>query len=102
MNAARISTSSALAAASCSAANRAASAEQTGLNDESIDLLTAAQAFHARTNDEVEAIRRQVDGRIHRCSLELKRLREADQWLDHYRVFWSGSLDALAQYVEGE
>lgn len=39
-------------------------------------------------------------GRTVRCRLEAAPMREARDWLDRYRRFWSESLDRLAALVE--
>ncbi len=45
-------------------------------------------------------MRRTIDGRIHRCALERRRLREANAWIERYTEFWDGTLCALAAFVE--
>ncbi len=45
-------------------------------------------------------IDRAVSGRVHRCTLDPERLREADGWLEFYRDFWHGTLESLARFVE--
>jgi hypothetical protein len=47
-------------------------------------------------------VRRTIDGRAHRCSLRAEPLHEAEAWLERYRAFWEGTLEALARYVEHE
>jgi len=34
------------------------------------------------------------------CRLEAAPLRGATEWLEHYRRFWSGSLDRLARFLK--
>lgn len=55
---------------------------------------------HIRVLERARLISRSVDGRIHRCSLAPKPLEEAERWLDHYRSFWTDTLDGLARYAE--
>ena len=64
------------------------------------DMSLPAVSKHLRVLESAGLVRRDIDGRIHRCSLEPGPLREADKWLDHYRSFWTESLGALADYVE--
>jgi hypothetical protein len=45
-------------------------------------------------------VRRARDGRISRCALDVAALRDAAEWVDRYRAFWTGRLDALARYIE--
>lgn len=44
------------------------------------------------------AERREAQSRIY--SLNAKPLREVEQWLQHYRVFWAGRLHDLKRYAE--
>ena len=39
-------------------------------------------------------------GRERFCSANLGKLKEVDNWLDQYRVFWNAKLDALGSLVE--
>jgi DNA-binding transcriptional ArsR family regulator len=59
-----------------------------------------AVSRHIRVLERAGLVKRTVDGRVHRCTLRATPLREAEQWLLHYRRFWTGTLDALARYVE--
>ena len=59
-----------------------------------------AVSKHLRVLEEAELIRRTIDGRIHRCSLGPEPLQDAEAWIEHYRPFWEGTLEALARYVE--
>lgn len=59
-----------------------------------------AVSKHLRVLERAGLIAREVDGRVHRCSVEPERLREIEDWLHHYRCFWEQNLDALARYVE--
>jgi len=45
-------------------------------------------------------VRRTREGRTSRCTLDLATMREASEWMDRYRIFWTGRLDALARYAE--
>ncbi len=39
------------------------------------------------------------EGRERYCEANLKSLKEVSQWLDQYRVFWTGKLDALETFL---
>jgi DNA-binding transcriptional ArsR family regulator len=56
---------------------------------------------HVRVLEHARLVKRQVDGKIHRCSLEPAALREVERWLSDYRCFWQDTLGSLASYVEG-
>lgn len=55
---------------------------------------------HLRVLERAGLVRRERDGRLSRCELDASPMREAADWLDRYRAFWEGRLDALQQYVE--
>src|SRR5207253_5277742 len=55
---------------------------------------------HLRVLERAKLVRRTRQGRINRCVLNAGAMREAADWVDRYRAFWSGRLDALARYVE--
>jgi len=59
-----------------------------------------AVAKHLRVLEEAGLVSRSVEGRVHRCSVTAEPLREVEEWLADYRVFWTRKLDALARYVE--
>jgi DNA-binding transcriptional ArsR family regulator len=47
-------------------------------------------------------VRRVPDGRVNRCHFEGEALREASAWMEEYRQYWNGQLDALTRYLESE
>jgi DNA-binding transcriptional ArsR family regulator len=59
-----------------------------------------AVSRHIRVLEAAGLVTRQVDGRVHQCSLDALPLRSAEQWLKFYRRFWEGNLAALARHVE--
>ena len=59
-----------------------------------------AVSKHVRILERAGLVQREIDGRVHRCSLDTAPLREAENWLVYYRVFWDETLEALARYVE--
>jgi DNA-binding transcriptional ArsR family regulator len=59
-----------------------------------------AVSKHVRVLERAGLVARAVDGRVHRCSLDAVPLRDAAAWIDEYRGFWEGALEALAEYVE--
>ncbi|MEZ4369783.1 MAG: metalloregulator ArsR/SmtB family transcription factor [Polyangiaceae bacterium] len=61
-----------------------------------------AVSKHLRILEEAGLVKRDVDGRVHHCSLDTRALADAEQWLGHYRVFWDETLEALAKHVEQE
>lgn len=61
-----------------------------------------AVSKHVRVLERAGLVRRTIDGRIHRCALERRRLRDAGAWLERYTEFWDDTLDALAAFVENK
>ncbi|HXY75775.1 MAG TPA: metalloregulator ArsR/SmtB family transcription factor [Steroidobacteraceae bacterium] len=59
-----------------------------------------ALSRHIRVLEGAGLVKRTVDGRMHRCTLDALPLRSAEDWLSFYRRFWDEHLDALARYVE--
>jgi DNA-binding transcriptional ArsR family regulator len=54
---------------------------------------------HVMVLERVGLVRREIRGREHHCYIDPRPLREADEWLEHYRRFWQERLDALEAYV---
>jgi DNA-binding transcriptional ArsR family regulator len=59
-----------------------------------------AVSRHLKVLEQARLVRRAVDGRVHHCSLQAAPLQDVEHWLAHYRDFWEGTLDALADYAE--
>jgi DNA-binding transcriptional ArsR family regulator len=55
---------------------------------------------HLRVLERAGLVRRSRDGRVSRCVLDATALREAAEWVDRYRAFWTGRLDELDRYIE--
>jgi DNA-binding transcriptional ArsR family regulator len=66
------------------------------------DMSLPAVSRHIRVLESAGLIARSVDGRVHQCSLAAGPMKTAEAWLDRYRRFWEGSLDALARLVEAQ
>ena len=54
---------------------------------------------HVMTLERAGMLRREIKGRQHYCWIEPGPLREANEWLEHYRQFWEQRLEALEAYV---
>lgn len=55
----------------------------------------AAVSKHVRVLEDARLIHRRVVGREHRLSINAAPLSEASVWLETYREFWEGRIDAL-------
>ena len=62
----------------------------------------AAASKHVRVLEEAGLLRRAVEGRVHRCSLERQPLVQALSWLRTYNAFWDERLDALDDLLNDE
>ncbi|MGH6952589.1 MAG: ArsR/SmtB family transcription factor [Alphaproteobacteria bacterium] len=61
-----------------------------------------AVSRHLKVLEGAGLIRRERDAQWRRCRLEPRGLRPAADWIERYRRFWEGRLDALAAYLESE
>ena len=57
---------------------------------------------HMRILEDAGLLSRRKQGREHRCKLETARMKAAERWLEHYRKFWEGRLDASARSLKEE
>jgi DNA-binding transcriptional ArsR family regulator len=64
------------------------------------DVSLPAVSKHLRVLESAGLLRREIDGRIHRCRLAPEPMKDAARWIDHYRVFWENQFDALAKFLE--
>lgn len=55
---------------------------------------------HLKVLEKAGVIQRNIQGRMHYCSLRTESLDEAEAWLTHYRQFWQTRLDGLEQFLE--
>jgi DNA-binding transcriptional ArsR family regulator len=80
---------------------RGGPATVTGLA-EPFDLSLWAVSKHISVLEEASLLRRDVEGRVHRLTLEPAPLGEASAWLQTYREFWEGRLDDLEAMMRGK
>jgi DNA-binding transcriptional ArsR family regulator len=59
------------------------------------DMSLAAASKHVRVLEDAGLLRRAVTGREHHLTLDAAPLAPAAAWLEAYRSFWQGRLDAL-------
>ena len=68
---------------------------------EPFDVSLMAVSKHLKVMEQAGLIRREKDGRVHRCSYDPKSIAEASAWIEMHRRFWTQQLDSLAAYLEG-
>jgi hypothetical protein len=52
--------------------------------------------------EETGVVRRRIEGRTHRISLEPQALSVAADWMDHQRALWGRLFDVLDEYLKEE
>ena len=55
---------------------------------------------HLRILEHAGLIAREKEGRIHHMRLAAAAMKDAAEWLDHYRHFWDDQFDSLAVYLD--
>ena len=58
-----------------------------------------AVSKHLRVLEKAGLLKQEKDGRIHRCHIIAKPLREASEWIARYRAFWEESFNRLDEYL---
>ncbi len=61
-----------------------------------------AVSKHLKVMERAGLLQRRREGRRHIMSLDAGPMSAATEWLDHYRRFWEGNFDRLAEYLEQE
>lgn len=61
-----------------------------------------AASKHVRVLEAAGLVRRRVEGRVHRLSLEPAPLADADAWLSFYEAHWRERLEALDGLLRAE
>jgi DNA-binding transcriptional ArsR family regulator len=64
------------------------------------DISLPAVSRHLRVLEDARLIERRVDAQWRVCKLRPQPLKQAVDWIEHYRRFWEASLDHLADYLE--
>src|SRR5580700_10393445 len=67
---------------------------------EPFDVSLPAVSKHLRVLESAGLLKREIDGRVHRCRLAPKPMKAAAAWIDKYRAFWENQFDALEKYLE--
>jgi DNA-binding transcriptional ArsR family regulator len=61
-----------------------------------------AVSKHLKVLEEAGLIRREIDGRQHRLSLEARGLNAATRWLELHRTLWEAKFDAVERHLANE
>ncbi|HUI64292.1 MAG TPA: metalloregulator ArsR/SmtB family transcription factor [Bacteroidota bacterium] len=63
------------------------------------DVSRPAISRHMKILSECGLVRFERRGRLRYCNANMRRLNEVSRWVDQYRAFWQGKLDALEAYL---
>ena len=66
---------------------------------EPFNMSLPAVSKHLRVLSKAGLLVQEKSGRVRRCILIAKPMRDAAQWIRHYRQFWEGQLDALDHFL---
>src|SRR5882724_8542547 len=69
---------------------------------ENFDVSRPAISKHIKILAECGLIVVRQEGRERYCEAKLQKLNEVSKWIEQYRVFWSGKLDALGHFLAAE
>ncbi len=67
---------------------------------EPFEVSLMAISKHLKVMQEAGLIRREKDGRVHRCSYDPDSIGLASDWIETHRRYWEQQLDSLAAYLE--
>ena len=67
---------------------------------EPFDVSLMAVSKHLKVMSDAGLIRREKDGRVHRCSFDPASIDVARDWIEMHRTYWTRQLDSLAAYLE--
>ncbi len=67
---------------------------------EPFDVSLMAVSKHLKVMEEAGLIRREKDGRVHRCWYDPDSIGIASDWIETHRRYWEQQLDSLAAYLE--
>lgn len=54
---------------------------------------------HLRVLEHAGLLTQKKSGRTRHCQLAAAPLKNAEQWIAHYRIFWEGTFDSLERYL---
>jgi DNA-binding transcriptional ArsR family regulator len=61
-----------------------------------------AVSKHLKVLEEAGLVRREIDGRQHRLTLESRGLKAATRWLELHRTLWEAKFDAVERHLQVE
>ena len=67
---------------------------------EPFEMSWPAVSKHLRVLERASLVSQSRHGRVRRCRLQAEPLRQANDWVERYRNFWSIQLDSLTSFLE--
>ena len=64
------------------------------------DMTKGAVTKHIKVLERAGLLKRDVQGRVHRCEIDTRPLDGAQQWVEYVREYWEARFDDLAAYLE--
>ena len=64
------------------------------------DISLPAVSRHLKVLEGAGLLRREVEAQRRRCHLQPEPLRQAEDWIERYRRFWTERFDALEPYLD--
>jgi DNA-binding transcriptional ArsR family regulator len=64
------------------------------------DMSLPAVSKHLKVLERAGLITRGRDAQMRPCKIDARALKEADDWLEHYRALWEARLDRLGTYLK--
>lgn len=59
-----------------------------------------ATSKHLNVLEDAGLVHRNREGRVNRCTLDARPMRDAAAWVAFYRTFWESQLDGLARFFD--
>lgn len=69
---------------------------------EPFDMSLPAVSKHIKVLETAGLVNRRKEGTTHYLSLNAKPLKEASDWFEYYKKFWTRNLDQLEQFLRNE
>jgi DNA-binding transcriptional ArsR family regulator len=69
---------------------------------EPFDMSAPAITKHLKVLEKAGLLRREIEGRVHRCYLVPEAMDDAAGWIAYYQQFWNNKLDSLDQYLKNK
>lgn len=78
--------------------------QQLNLNAvaDNFEISRPAVSKHIKILNECGLIIIKKQGRERYCHADLKKLKEVEEWISHFRMFWTEKLDALGNFLEDD